>query len=483
MLQPGHTQLITPQLKVLSEDQKETIYCTALEIMEIAGVRVDHPEGRSLLLDNGARLAGDGRIHIPSWLTQKALSTVPPYFHLYNRHGELAITVGGKHVNYCAQPDSGFIDDLETGQRRPFVRKDSGICGRVCDALPNIDMCSPSSMISDVPAEISYLLGHVDFMLGNTKPIMHGVLNPWQLEQLLELHTVLLGSREAIAERPVYLHYLMSISPHVHTEEGVTRLLTCAEYGIPVLTSGASAAGSTGPVTLAGNVATAIAESLTALVMGQLKKPGLPMVLGGVTTVADMRSGIFSYGAPELALMVAAQAEIAQYLKIPFMGTAGCTDAVTFDEQAVMEAYHSLWANTLAGANLIHDIGFTEAANHASLEFLLACDEMIGMLKAFMKGIEVTEETLALDVIKQVGPAGEYFTNPHTFNHCREHYVPSIAARQSYINWQAGGGKLYRERVKERLVDIIKTHEVPELPKEVLSELDKLEKVWWRAVA
>ncbi len=483
MLQPGRTVLITPQLKVLSEDQKETLYNAALDIMETAGVRVDHPEGKSLLLDNGARLAGNGRIHIPSWLVQKAISTVPPYFHLYNREGERVMTVGERHVNYCSQPDSGFIDDLETGQRRSFVRKDSRICGRVCDALPNIDMSSPSSMISDVPAEIAYLLGHKDFMLDHTKPVMHGVLNLWQLEQLANLHTVLLGSREALAERPVYLHFLMSITPHVHTVEGVDRLLTCAKYGIPVMAAGCTAGGSTGPVTLAGNVAATIAESLTAIVIGQLKKPGLPMVVGGVPSVTDMRSGLFSYGAPELGLMVAAQSEIAQYLKIPSMGTAGCTDAVTFDEQATMEAYHSLWANTLVGANLIHDIGFTESANHASLELLVACDEMIGMLKKFMRGIEITEETLALDVIKQVGPAGEYLSNPHTFKHCRESYMPSVAVRQTYANWEADGGKFYKERVKEKLRDIINNHEVPELSKETLADLDELEKAWWKTVA
>ena len=483
MLYPGRTVLATPEIKVLSQDQKELIYNTALDIMDVGGVRVDHPEGRSLLLDNGARTGKDDRIHIPSWLTQKALSTVPPFFHLYNREGERAMTLGGRHVNYCSQPDSAFIDDLETGQRRPFVRKDSKTCGLICDALPNIDMSSPSSILSDAPAEISLLLGHKDFMLNNTKPIMHGVLNPWQMEQLAEMHTVILGSREAWAQRPVYMHYLMSITPHVHPHEGVARLLTCAKYGIPVIAAGATAGGSSGPATLAGNVATTIAESLTAIVIGQLAKPGLPMVMGGVPSVTDMRSGIFCYGAPELALMVAAQTEVAQYLKIPCMGTAGCSDAVTFDEQATMEAYHSLWANTLSGANVVHDIAFTESANHASLELLATCDEMIGMLKAFMKGIEVTQETLALDVIKQVGPANEYLSNPHTLKHCRESYMPGVAVRQAYGQWQAKGEKLYKERMKEKLREIIKTHKVPELSKETLADLDELEKTWWQSVS
>jgi len=483
MLYPGHTILATPELKVLSQDQKEIIYNTALDIMETAGVRVDHPEGRSLLLDSGARTGKNDRIHIPSWLTQKALSTVPPFFHLYNREGEPVMTVGGRHVNYCSQPDSGFIDDLETGQRRPFVREDSKTCGLICDALPNIDMSSPSSMISDVPADIAYLLGHKDFMLNNTKPIMHGVLNPWQVEQLAEMHTIILGSREALAQRPVYLHFLMSITPHIHTHEGIARLLTCAKYGIPVMAAGCTAGGSVGPATLAGNVATTIAESLTSLVIGQLAKPGLPMVMGGVPSVTDMRSGIFCYGAPELGLMVAAQSEVAQYLKIPCMGTAGCTDAVTFDEQATMEAYHSLWANTLSGANIIHDIAFTESANHASLELLAACDEMIGMLKTFMKGIEITPETLALDVIKQVGPGNEYLSNPHTLKHCRESYMPGVAVRQTYDQWQAKGGKFYKERMREKLREIIKTHKVPELSKETLADLDELEKTWWQSVS
>lgn len=480
---PGNTPLITPHLRVLSEDQKQNIYYASLQIMESAGVKVDHPEGQSLLIDNGARLGANGRIYIPAWLTEKALSTVPPFFHLYTREGERAMTVGGKHVNYCSQPDSGFIDDIETGQRRPFLREDSKMCGRVCDALPNIDMSSPSSMLSDVPGDIAYLLGHKDFMLGNTKPIMHGVLNPWQLEQLAELHTVLLGSKEALAEKPVYLHFLMSLTPQVHTHENITKLMCCAEYNIPTMVAGCTGSGSTGPATLASNLAACIAESLTAVVIGQLIKPGLPMVMGGVPSVTDMRSGIFCYGAPELGLMVAAQTEVAQYLKIPSMGTAGCTDSITFDEQAVMEASHSLWANTLAGANLVHDIAFTESANHASLELLVACDEMIGMLKAFMQGIEVTDETLALDVIEEVGPGGQFLSHPHTFKHFRKFYAPSTAVRQTYDEFQAGGSKFYKDRVKDKLRDIVKNYEVPELPKETLADLNELEKSWWKTVS
>jgi len=190
------------------------------------------------------------------------------------------------------------------------------------------------------------------------------------------------GGWEALARRPYYVHYAEPFSPFMHTDEGIAKLLFCVEHGIPVIYTSMTLAGSSAPVTAAGNLVACMAESLSGLVIAQLKRRGAPFIFGGVPTIMDMKSMLVSYGAPELSLWAAALTEMAHYLHLPMFSTAGCTDAVDFDQQAAAESSISCLMAALSGANLVHDVGFTEAANSASLELIVApfpsCNSIVG---------------------------------------------------------------------------------------------------------
>ncbi len=243
---------------------------------------------------------------------------------------------------------------------------------------------------------------------------MHGTGDFDSLVAVAEMAAVVAGGWEELARRPYYVHYAEPFSPLTHTDEGVAKLLYCVEKGIPVIYTPMTLAGSTAPVTGAGNLVACMAESLSGLVMAQLKRRGAPVIFGGVPTIIDMSTTLVSYGAPEMSLWSAALAEMAQYLHVPVFSTAGCTDAVAFDQQAAAESAISCLMAALSGANLVHDVGFTEAANSASLELIAATDEFIGMVDTIMNGIEVSPETLALDVMEAVGAGGSYFGEAHT---------------------------------------------------------------------
>jgi trimethylamine--corrinoid protein Co-methyltransferase len=274
---------------------------------------------------------------------------------------------------------------------------------------------------------------------------------------------LIVGGWEELARRPYYVHYAEPFSPLMHTDEGVAKLLFCVEHGIPVIYTSMTMAGSSGPVTAAGNLVSCMAESLSGLVIAQLKKRGAPFIFGGVPTVMDMKSMLSSYGAPEISLWGAALTEMAHYLHLPMFSTAGCTDAVEFDQQAAAESAISCLMAALSGANLVHDVGFTEAANSASLELIVATDEFISMVECIMKGIEITPETLALDIIEQVAlSGGSYLPEEHTLRHFRKNWFPNLFNRDNYDGWKSVGGLSLGDKANQRVRQILEQHSATE---------------------
>ena len=241
-------------------------------------------------------------------------------------------------------------------------------------------------------------------------------------------------------------------------------------------------AGSTAPVTGAGNLVGCISESLSGLVIAQLKRPGAPFVFGGVPTIIDMSTTLVSYGAPEMSLWSSALTEMAHHLHLPVFSTAGCTDAVAFDQQAAAESAMSCLMAALSGANLVHDVGFAEAANSASLELIAASDEFISMVRAIMKGVEVTDETLALDVIDGVGAGGSFLGETHTVRHFRQNWFPRLMSRGNYEQWTDAGGLSLGDRANQRVRQILQVHQPEPLPPDVVAELDRLEASWWQGM-
>jgi trimethylamine--corrinoid protein Co-methyltransferase len=274
---------------------------------------------------------------------------------------------------------------------------------------------------------------------------------------------------------PTLCLYAEPISPLNHSQEAIEKLLVAAENRIPVVYTPCPIAGATTPMTLAGALVISVADHLSGLVAAQFHAPGAPVIMGGVLSTMDMQTSIYTYGSPEFCLLEAALTDLSHFYKIPMFGTAGCSDSKIFDEQAAAEAMMSIMGAALSGANLVHDVGFLENGLIGSFELLVASDEFIGRAKHIVKGIEVSTETLALDVIDKVGPGGNFVAEEHTHKHFREvEWFHDLTDRNNYANWKLNGSKTMGQRANEYVKEILSSHTVEPLSDEVERTIEKV---------
>jgi trimethylamine--corrinoid protein Co-methyltransferase len=234
-------------------------------------------------------------------------------------------------------------------------------------------------------------------------------------------------------------------------------------------------AGATAPTTLAGTAVQALTESLFGIVLSQLRRPGAPLIIGGLMSNMDMLTTVYCYGSPEMALLSAAYTQITKWLGVPMYETAGCSDAKLFDEQAAMEATLNIATSALVGGNMIHDVGYLEQGLTSSMDQMVMSNEVISMLKRILRGIPVTRETKALDIIDEVGPGGHFLDHDHTYNRFRtEIWQPELIDRQVYENWDMNGKKAYRDRVRERVVEVIEEDTEPLMDDKMYAELRRI---------
>jgi len=452
-----------PFVRFISDDQIYQIHLASLEVLERVGVTVQEDEGLSLLKEAGAYVNGR-RVRIPAHLVEEALRTAPPRTVLCDRNGNRKMYLEKNEIYFGTGSDLPFTIDPYTGERRSSTKKDVATASRFVDALPNIDFMMSFGIATDTP-EVTSDLHQFEAMVTSTiKPMIitahHG---PGLLDQI-EMAAIIRGGYEALRERPLFCCYDEPVSPLVHTIEGTQKLLTCSEYGIPVNYTAGIMAGAAAPATRAGAIIQANAECLSGLVMHQLKRKGSPFVYGGAVCVMDMGSSNAGYAAAEFHLSNMIVTQLGQYYKLPIFSTAGCSDSPIFDQQAADEASYTLLLAGMSGANLIHDVGYLESGLTACLDSLMYCDEIIDRVRYLLRGIQITDEKMALDVIEQVGPAGNFLSHPHTCKHYREEFwFPKYGNRERYEGWAEGGSTTLCERVHRQVLKVLAEHEPQQL--------------------
>jgi len=288
--------------------------------------------------------------------------------------------------------------------------------------------------------------------------------------------STVVGGLENLQKKPFICLYSEPTSPLIHSREAIAKAVFAAKNRIPIVYTPCVMLGGTTPATMAATIALGVAESLVGIVVSQLVREGSPIIMGGVYAIMDMKTTVYSYGSPEFFTMQAGIAEVAHYMNMPVFGTAGCTDSHTLDGQAAGEATMSILIAAQSGANMVHDVGYTGSGSLGSLYQLVMCDEIISMVKRFMRGIKVDDETLAIDVINNVGPGGHYLSEDHTMKHFKtETWFPTLISRTRYDGWKTmEGGTTMGDRVAQKMRDILKTHEVPTLPDDVLKKIDEI---------
>jgi trimethylamine--corrinoid protein Co-methyltransferase len=467
----------SPSFRVLSEEQCERIHRATLKVLETVGVKVELPEGREILRKAGATVEGE-IVKIPKGLVEEALKKAPSSFTVWDRLGNEALELGGRRSHFGGCASCPQILDPRTGERRPCTRADVAEFARMNDYLPNMEFIMLLGQVRDVPSPIATQIEFKETVSNTVKPILMCCNEMDVFEDVYEMLVSISGGADALAERPFLIVYTEPITPLVHGY-GLEVALRSVERGLPVVNTPMPMGGATAPVTYAGIITLGTAESVSGIVMQQLVKPGAPSVFGGIPSAMDMLTTIYSYGTPELPLLCSALTDMSHYYDLPMFGTAGVSDSKFLDAQAGMEYGISALASVMCGSNLIHDTGFLDHSEVLSFEGHLLMDELAGYIRQFMKGVEVSDETLALDIIGRVGPGGTFVAEEHTFRHFRELHRAKHLDRSRYQLAQMEGMKPLDEVLRERACEILESHRPAPLAAGVQSRLDQMEKKWW----
>lgn len=465
----------TQNLEVLSEDQVKRILGAAKEVLERTGVVYHDDEAIETMKKAGCFVDGN-RVRIPTRLVEWALRTVPTKVTLSNsRTGKRVMELTGTNAYFGTGSDTPFFIDPYTQDRVPASKKSVGLAAKTIDALENMDFVMSLGIVQDVP-QLVYDRHQFQAMVNNTsKPIVITANDVEGYADIIEMCEIIAGGEEELRRHPFMTLYAEPISPLQHAEDAAQKLILAGKKQLPVVYTPCIMAGGTVPATLAGAMTNGLAESLSGLVLNQLTNEGNPFIMGGVFTIMDMNTTIFAYGAPEFDLMMAALADVSKYLDIPMFGTAGCTDSKLVDEQACIEDALSILMTAQSGANLNHDVGYIEHGNASSLENLVINNDLIGYARRIVQGIEVNDDTLAVDLIDKVGPGGHFLGEEHTMKYFKkETYYPDLFKRQFYENWVDEGKKTLFDRANEKVIDILENYKPEPLPKDVQKKLQDI---------
>lgn len=467
---------MAPILQLLNEMQRTSIAQAAFTLLANPGVRLTEPEAREMLHAAGARVEGD-RVRIPETLVEKAIRSAPRSISIFDRNGRLTMQLQDYNYYYGAHTDAPDVLDPFTNERRQCQEEDVRRNASLIDALPEIHYTTASGLVADHPAEIADRVSCAQNLIHCSKPVLAMPVTPEALGAMREMAALAVGGKEALRNRPTLIIYAEPVSPLVHPDDSIRKLLYCAEHEIPVVYSAYAAMGGTAPMSQAAIIAQLCAESLSGLVVHQLKRPGAPFIFGGMASVMDMKTTIFSYGAPEFQRGNTLMAEMAHHFELPNFGTAGTSDAQTFDGQAVLEATSSCLMAALAGGHLIHDVGLLGNATVVMPEMIVATHEIIGMVRHLLQEIPVDAESLALEVLASTGPGGEFVTHPHTLDHFRDIWYPQLLFRGGAEAWHNSDWLDFEQRVKERTLEETRSRRAPLLPEGMIQEIQSLAQV------
>jgi len=447
--------------KPLTEDAISQIHNTVMRVIEEIGFEVNSDTARELFREAGAQVDHEKRrVRLPRERALELINTAPSEVRLCGRDEKHDILLGGNRVYAGTGGTALYIYEPDTDQKRPATLEDLRRLARLVEQLDNIHLFMLPTYPNEIPVE------HIDanrFFAGlsNTaKHVMGGVYTPDGVKRVIRMAEIIAGSAEALGKRPLVSMITCSISPLKMDGHYGDLVVAIARQGIPLVCPSEPLCGATSPITLAGNLVIQTTDSLMGVMLTQIASPGTPVVFGSVATSTDLRDLRYLAGSVEMGLLNAAGAQMAQFYKLPFYATGGMSDAKLLDAQSGYESAITSLLCALAGANFIHDAaGLMEFALTACYEKLVIDNEILGMVMRAVEGIRVNEETLAFDLIKQVGPGGHFVATKHTRRFMRsEHYQPQLSDRSSRERWEAEGKKAAWQRAAEVVKHLLEVH-------------------------
>jgi trimethylamine--corrinoid protein Co-methyltransferase len=437
----------------ISAAQCEAIHAAALSILERTGVRLSLPAAVERLRDAGAAVRDGDLVRIPPALVAWALERAPSSVTLYDRGGEAAMTLDGTRTFYGPGSDCLHVLDHRDGVVRAPTMDDVRDAVRLVDRLDDLDFVMSMFLPVDVDQRVADRHQMRAMLTGSRKPIVFVTYEAGGCVDAVAMAEHLAGGVEELRRRPSICCYVNTATALLPNTEALEKLLFLAERGLPMLFVPGAQAGVSTPVTAAGSLAEITAGILSGLVLAQLTREGAPFIVkgwggGGL----DMHTMVYPYATPDQRSGCVA---MARYYGLPSFALAGASDAKLVDGQAAAEAALTLAVETLAGADLVHDLGYLESGMTGSLAQIVVCAEIVSWLRHLQRPIVIDDETLALDLVVELGPGGQFLAAGHTRRHYREQWYPRLMDRQTREAWQGGGGGTLAERAGSRVDDLL----------------------------
>lgn len=462
----GRLQNPFKPVEVLAPEQVERIHNASMHILEEVGIDFLDDEALDLWAAAGARVdRGSRHVWIGRDLVLEALQQAPAQFTLHARNPEHTLTVGDNNINFATVGAAPYYSDVEVG-RRPGTLADYERMVKLTQ------LCGPIHIVEgllvepqDVPVDQRHLEKWLIQLTLSDKAHTTAAHGREVAADYVEMAALVFGGKEALQTQPILASNVNANSPLRFDERMLGALIVYARHGQPTIITPFILAGAMSPVTMAAAIAQQNAEALAGVTLTQLVNPGCPVIYGGFTTNVDMQSGSPAFGSPEGALALLCGAQLARHYGLPYRGSGGLNTAKVPDAQAAYETQMTLWPAVMAHANVIlHSAGWLESGLVCSLEKFILDVEGLAMMHRFLRGVQIDDESLALDVIADVGPGGHHFGTPHTLARYRDaFYRPLLSDRQNYDAWQENGRLDAAQRANRLAKKLLAAYEQPAL--------------------
>jgi trimethylamine---corrinoid protein Co-methyltransferase len=422
--------------RFLSTEEVKAVHEATLQILEDIGISAKSEQFKAVLTSNGCKIHGD-RIKFPPTVVEKFVKKAPSKFNLYRRDSDPPLQLGEQKAYSQICSGTPHILDLQSGERRSYLLQDIVDMTRLGQALPNIDIIS-CGVPTDIDEHI-YMVTEIATMLKNTtKPVRLPVESPAEFPYIFELLALLAGGMDQFKQKPFLFLEVSPLSPLDFADMPAEAIVRLAEEGIPIGIIPCNMMGATGPMTIIGAVAQQNAEVVAGIVAAQMVNPGLPVIMSPRVTFIDMKTGAGMWAAPEVGLAAGCSAEIAHYYNLPISISGFSVAAKLPDQQSGYERCFNSLCATLAGCDIFGAAGSLDNALIASYVQLVLDDEIASLARCITRNIEVTPDTLAVDVIAEVIRSNSSFLEQkHTRKYLRagELWSPPVGDRSTYAKW------------------------------------------------
>jgi trimethylamine--corrinoid protein Co-methyltransferase len=466
-----------PAVKFLSDELVEQIVAEARTVLSEIGVEIHNAGVVSLLSDHGATVGADSnRVFLRDDVIDRALSTVPPRFQLYDVLGRQAGDLGDDRLHFT--PGSAAITVLDHGTQttRPPTTDDYVRYVKVASQLPHLDFQSTALVPSDVHQHISDSYRLYLGLLHCEKPVVTGAFTIDAFQVMKDLQVAVRGTEEALRDKPLAILSCCPTAPLKWSDVTSQNVVDCARHAIPVEYVSMPLTGFVAPVTLVGSLVQHTAETLSGIVISQLTNPGTPALYGGSPAVFDIRYETTPMGAIETMMIECAYSQIGKHLGLPTQAYMGLSDAKLLDAQAGLETSMGATLAALAGVNSVSGPGMLDFESCISLEKLVVDHEICGMVRRMVAGIEPREDFPAVPRFEELLQEKHLLIADHTRRYLRrEHYFPGpVIDRANRSRWHEEGGRTLGERAHAEVEKLIAKFRPSALPESVKADLTRL---------